>query len=538
MAGLPDQDELRQQSQELIAALAGDGFADVLESAKAAVSDLCTARLYEPLCDLSEAIYRRDPDPTIRRLYAQALIERGYVTVAIEVLKSLSAHLGTEHPELAEATGLLGRCYKQIFFDAEDKEDARMLAALMKAIKIYRDQYEKSPSSSWHGINYIALMHRARQAKLEIAETFDIEHAAAALIDTLEAVPVAERDAWHAPTLAEAHLARREWDAVEKIIGSYARTDAPFQIASTIRQLNNVWDVEALDPERGPAILSALRARLVELEGSGVQLTAAELAEERQRLDDNDIPTFEALLGNTGTSLYTWWKTGLERASSVASIRVKGGFRVGTGFVVKAADLGLPAAADDFVVITNFHVVADNAVGVLRPRDVEIVFEASVDQAPRDISEVLWSSPPDMHDITVLRLAGGIPDVPPLPLDLNLPQPGPDTRVYVIGHPGGRELAFSFQDNQLLDHEGPPDGQPEIDGVVRLHYRAPTEGGSSGSPVFNALRWEVIAVHHAGAKHAISKLNCNAGTYSANEGISVASIRDAILEELPASGQK
>ena len=43
-------------------------------------------------------------------------------------------------------------------------------------------------------------------------------------------------------------------------------------------------------------------------------------------------------------------------------------------------------------------------------------------------------------------------------------------RVYVIGHPGGRELAFSFQDNELLDHEGPPAGQPQIEGVCRVRF--------------------------------------------------------------------
>ena len=63
-------------------------------------------------------------------------------------------------------------------------------------------------------------------------------------------------------------------------------------------------------------------------------------------------------------------------------------------------------------------------------------------------------------------------------------------RAFIIrpfdGHPGGRELAFSFQDNELLDHEGPTAGKPQIPGVCRVHYRASTEAGSGGSPVFNA----------------------------------------------------
>ena len=41
-------------------------------------------------------------------------------------------------------------------------------------------------------------------------------------------------------------------------------------------------------------------------------------------------------------------------------------------------------------------------------------------------------------------------------------------RVYVIGHPGGRSLTFSLADNLVLGFRDP-----------KLHYRAPTEGGSS-----------------------------------------------------------
>ena len=117
-----------------------------------------------------------------------------------------------------------------------------------------------------------------------------------------------------------------------------------------------------------------------------------------------------------------------------------------------------------------------------------------------------------------------------MPIARALPLLDEGPRVYVIGHPGGRELAFSFQDNELIDHEGPPAGKPPIAGVCRVHYRAPTEGGSSGSPVFNAGLWEVVALHHNGGKIGMPRLNGKAGTYAANEGIAIGSIRPAVAE--------
>ncbi|WP_425336071.1 trypsin-like peptidase domain-containing protein [Sinorhizobium numidicum] len=68
-----------------------------------------------------------------------------------------------------------------------------------------------------------------------------------------------------------------------------------------------------------------------------------------------------------------------------------------------------------------------------------------------------------------------------------LPVADEDQRVYVIGRPLGGELSFSLQDNQLLDHEGSTSGKPTISGRVLLHYRAPTEPGSSGSQYFRLI---------------------------------------------------
>ena len=119
--------------------------------------------------------------------------------------------------------------------------------------------------------------------------------------------------------------------------------------------------------------------------------------------------------------------------------------------------------------------------------------------------------------------------IDPMRLAEALPILKDGARVYIIGYPGGRDLAFSFQDNELLDHEGPPGGTPQIKGLSRVHYRAPTEPGSSGSPVFNARLWEVIALHHRGFEAGMPKLNGKGGSYAANEGISLLSIKEAVL---------
>ncbi|HVI77481.1 MAG TPA: serine protease, partial [Candidatus Acidoferrum sp.] len=97
------------------------------------------------------------------------------------------------------------------------------------------------------------------------------------------------------------------------------------------------------------------------------------------------------------------------------------------------------------------------------------------------------------------------------PNPLQMAEPGP--RMYIIGHPGGRDLEFSLNDNRLIACSD-----------EKLHYRTPTEGGSSGSPIFDPVSWQVVGLHHAGRTN-MPKLNGPVGEfYQANEGIAILAI--------------
>ena len=184
--------------------------------------------------------------------------------------------------------------------------------------------------------------------------------------------------------------------------------------------------------------------------------------------------------------------------------------------------------------MTNAHVVSDPTQDkAILPSEALVRFELSEDQTLKEcgveIGSIVWQSSIDEHDATLLKFTKPLPNsMKPLPVDQNLPNLGPDvkSRVYIIGHPGGREISFSFEDNELLDYEKPNTEEISDTRHRKLHYRAPTEPGSSGSPVFNA-NWRVIGILHSGS-HKMRKLNGSDGYYAANEGIWIQSIKRMI----------
>jgi hypothetical protein len=134
------------------------------------------------------------------------------------------------------------------------------------------------------------------------------------------------------------------------------------------------------------------------------------------------------------------------------------------------------------------------------------------------VRSAVWCS--REHDACFLELDGA-PEAEPLPLYLRtVRMTKPPSRVYVVGHPGGRDLEFSLQDSHMVACD-----------ERLLHYRTPTEGGSSGSPVFEALGWRVVALHHAGADQ-MQSLSNPGETYAANEGIAIGRLRQATSQAL------
>jgi Trypsin-like peptidase domain len=126
-------------------------------------------------------------------------------------------------------------------------------------------------------------------------------------------------------------------------------------------------------------------------------------------------------------------------------------------------------------------------------------------------------------DIAILELDDYPTNVTPMPLATQMPllETMTKPRAYVIGHPSGLDTPqFSLQDNLLIGYDD-----------TLVHYRAPTEPGSSGSPVFDNT-WSLIAVHHAGGLET-PKLHGDGGTYPANEGIAVAAIKDRLAKDPP-----
>jgi V8-like Glu-specific endopeptidase len=178
-------------------------------------------------------------------------------------------------------------------------------------------------------------------------------------------------------------------------------------------------------------------------------------------------------------------------------------------------------------VVTNWHVTSNPPRHplALDPKGATAIFEADHASRRYPLTGILFES--ETLDCTVLAVKDVPARIVPLPIH-DGPLPSYDENspglVYIIGYPGGRNLTYSLRDNEVLDHEGPPDGKPPVRTLRRIQYRATTEPGSSGSPVFDAEGWRVLALHHAGHATDMERLNGHRGTWPANEGILMLSI--------------
>jgi hypothetical protein len=483
------------------------------DAAAAMLDALRGKRRFELITRAAEAfVFSGQTAPPIRRHYAQALIDSGLLLAAEPILLALAGETLEGDSQVVEAHGLLGRLYKQRFVNADRPDHPYARAAFERALAEYLQTYRINPLKNyWHGVNVVALLHRAKADRIPIVHAPDAAALAQDVLETLR--NSGADDPFALATKAEALVALGEYRDAEDALLEYSRhpeTDA-FKATSTLRQFEEVWRLRD-DTPPGSTLVPILRAAAVRGENGALITAAANVDREIEKVKEAQTK-LESNFGVDKTVTLKWYLTGLERTKSVARVERLDGRGHGTGWLVRAEDFF--ADRTGLLLLTNAHVVdATGAGGALTPGQARANFQG-LDTTFELADTIVWSSPATRLDATFLAFKNAVPAAAPMPIasqavELDVPP----QRVYIMGHPDGRDLEFSLHDNKLVD-------------IAQsfLRYRTPTEHGSSGSPVFEHLGWQVVALHHAGEPSPGA--DGKKPAYEANEGIAMSALRTA-----------
>jgi hypothetical protein len=483
--------------------------------ARSACTVLNQQRHFEHTRAIAQAWHDRHGfDPTLQRLLSQSLINLGAADEAEHLvedglLRTRAPGAGAQaQAEIGEFEGLLGRIYKQRFVVTGD------LDQLVKATNHYLSRYEDLPGNPWwHGINAVALRAREERAGVRVpGAASSAELAERVAKQARQAYKNNPDDPWAAATVSEALLALDDCDGAELWLHRFLDhpKSGPFQLDSYARQLQEIWQGRPVGGTTCADQLATLIARRLEKQQSRLTVSAAQM----QALRDDPDGLEKNFSGEVGFPVAVV-RALLKCCESVGCVTNVTGARLGTGFLLKGSSLKAEFG-DGLVLVTNAHVIPDAVPADRACVCFELESEAAGRLASYTVGELLFTSPPDRLDATIVRIEGLPERATALEVAGQLPIIDAKARAYVIGHPQGGGLQVSLHDSLLLD----------VDDEERLlHYRTPTDPGSSGSPVFNT-RWEVIALHHSGSAKT-RKLHGD-GTYEANEGIALGAIRKAL----------
>jgi hypothetical protein len=466
-------------------------------------------------------------DPVIQRLLAQATVELGAFDKADELLDEAEAASGASNDlefqaQSPDCHALRGRIRKQKFVLCGD------VNLLQEAAACYQKLYASRPSF-FPGVNILAVRTRLQGYGLDQAGEPLATLARSVMKQAIEATRSNPGDPWALAAASEACLAldqlepEVEWcDKAELWLHRFLghKGTGPFEVESYFRQVRELWQGDSLYTAHCAGRLAAVLERHV----MNTQRKWSADAKQMQRVSRASTDELEKNFSGEKSFTVADVRKMLDLSPNVGCITDVSGVRMGTGFLMPGVVFGKPF---ELVFITNAHVIGKAALPWQQARvTFEIESVGAGNPVPHEVQEVLFTSEPGKlgHvpdapgklDVTVCVLRSLPKGLSGLPIAGNIPLPSPRTKAFVVGHPLAGPLQFSLQDSVLLD----------VCPKERLvHYRTPTDPGSSGSPVFND-RWEVLALHHAGSQ-ACPRLN-GQGEYQANEGITLQAIQRAM----------
>jgi len=457
-------------------------------------------------------------DAGVRRLYAVALAEQGILNPAESMAEALASDAGQDADQKALAQDLLASIYQRTYVQAAATiTGARKKVLLERAAQNYYLASRQQPGNRpAHAINLVAILNRAKHDGITLGGYGDPG-------DIAQSVATAVEDSTAATNLITAIKAAVALDDADRALDR-AKTfvdkqdvDA-YQISALLWDLTYVWEIDQ-ESELGAPLLGLLKASLlVRPDFSHVEFTPAQAEAAVQGL--------EKVFGTEKYLPLQWVKNSLERSRAVAMIQDRNGNPMGTGFLVPGGELH-DSLTGQTVLVTNNHVIAKQPspnIGQLKVGDALARFQTLEEDglsAEFEIESILFESPLHELDASVVKLAGIPEGIEPYRLASEMPalEEKEKAKVYVIGHPGGRTLSYSMDDNVLLGYN------EQI-----LHYRSPTERGSSGSPLFDR-NWDLIGLHSRGNEN-MKRLDGKDGRYAANVGFRITALKNAMVAAL------
>lgn len=191
-------------------------------------------------------------------------------------------------------------------------------------------------------------------------------------------------------------------------------------------------------------------------------------------------PVQEVILSEPDFVAARFLRDGAARAQAVCRIRRRDR-ATGTGTLLAGG-----------YVLTNWHVL--QSAEVAATAEAEFGFEENGQMHSVALQPDQFFISDQARDFAICACdTEGLEHVSPVRLPLSSPGVSKGSRVNIIQHPRGRPKEVAFRDNKVLR---------VLSGT--LEYRTDTEGGSSGSAVFDDT-WRMVGLHRAGLAGAFNQ---------------------------------